>query len=140
MLQSSSPKPTFASFLSADTIPIISSLLFSTDRTSPSSTAPITHTENHKCVTFAEPEEATASNDSHSQSAHNAGVTGTQEKSRSAVRNTDDTQVISVDGQNTRNKADKLKTTYSLAYPHRYFRLVELRLQWSDRNLTTSMQ
>ena len=118
MLQSSGPRPTISSFLSADTLPIISNLLFSSDSTSPSSVSPATNTENQKSVTFAEPEEVTESNDKSLQAINQGGVAITQEKTQSMLRNMDDTKGKSLDERNMRIKAVRSKTIYSLMYPH----------------------
>ena len=118
MLQSSSPRPTIASLLSADTIPIISNLLFSSDSTTTPSAQTTAQNEHQKSVTFAEPEIITKNYDSPSQIVHNDKTAEAPENFPSSVRNADNLQHKSSDETNKKSKALKPKTIYSLAYPH----------------------
>ena len=118
MLQSSNPRPTIASLLSVDSLPLISNLLFSSDSDSPSSTALTAQSENQKSVTFAEPGEIVTSSEKPSQTFSDEAVSSTDTRSQSASGNADITQITSLDEQNKKNKAVRTRTTYSLAYPH----------------------
>lgn len=118
MLQSGDSRPTIASLLSVDSLPLISNLLFSGDSVSPSSSAPASQSENQKSVTFAEPEEIPTSSEKPTQGVNDDAASNTKPKSQSSAENAQLSQISLQDEQNRKNKAIRPRTTYSLAYPH----------------------